>query len=96
MSRGTVQRYLEFGLSLPVGASDLVLRRRLAAWNGEMSSKTLATRMSELRLLTDRNVRRHLEAIRHHVDDQMVPDAKYKHTFMSACVRVRRDGIGAL
>ena len=93
MEKSTQQRFLQLGLSLPAGATDRTLERALERWNGHQSDKTLATRMSELRLLTDPVVRRNLRAIERYASEAADGDGKkYKNAFLSACVRIKRDG----
>ncbi len=90
----TKQRWLDFGLGLPEGASDSLLLRALHDdWNPALSEKSVATRMSELRVLTHPTVRRHLATIRRKVGRLAAAGtARYKHLFMAACQRVRRRG----
>ena len=91
--RQTKQRWVDFGLSLPEGAPDALLRRELLSWSAGLKQKTMETRLSELRTLTHPDVRKHLPTIRRRAERLAANgEGRYKHLFMAACQRVRRRG----
>lgn len=94
------QAWLDFGLSLPEGASDEVLWHALKTqWrnSGGLAPSTMVARVSDLRLLVARSTRRHRTAIDAHVAKWFqVGTSKWTHEWLKAARRVRKHGRSAL
>jgi len=87
---GGSQRFLDFALSLPRGSSDATLEQYLARHSPGLAPKTQATRLSDLRVLTDATVRSKIATIFVRAASRAEPaSARYTHEVLYVARRVR-------
>jgi hypothetical protein len=87
---GTSQRWLDFCLSQPEGASETLLRGALASYSPFLTEATRAVRLSEMRTLTHTRVRASIATALAWAGRRAKPgSARYAHAVLSAARAIR-------
>lgn len=88
---GHPQRWLDFCLRQPVGATDRMLETALADYNPALTQATRITRLSEMRVCTDKVVRARVASIASWAAQHGEPGTtRYTAAFIRAARVIRR------